>query len=288
MVNCFIDPIFLAINNKITTKHFSEVIFPRLYDFCSRIDDIENDLKKRIINFNITLDLIFLIMNYNPYRFRSSISCSSWFKKFLSYFLKQHRNSNCAIVANDKCIDLKYMHENENVPSLVIENWNIFLNNCSNCSYTENRNLEFLTLKDLGSKKVEGTPEFFNSCNIDLMDWLNKQDFTTIAPSVPKTNIINGNLKKKGDWSHSKTKQVMIEIEKILNCKYVEWVKPISKTRQINKNLLELESDNQIKIYIKDAYGTQIFIITTTARNITENLFIIDKILEILPNFEKK
>lgn len=80
----------------------------------------------------------------------------------------------------------------------------------------------------------------------------------------------------------------MIEIEKLLKCEYVKEVQPISKTRQINKNLLELESDNQIKIYIKDAYGTQIFIITTTACNITENLFIIDKILEILPNFEKK
>ncbi len=288
MVNCFIDPIFLAISNNITTKHYSEVIFPKLNEFCNRIEEIENNLNKRIIKFNITFDLILLSMEYNPYRFRSSISCNPWFKKFLSYFLKQHRNSNCDIISNEKSGNLIFKYENNKVPNLIIENWNSFLNKCSNCPYIDERNLELLTLQSLGSNNVNGTPVFFNSYHTDLIRWLNKQDFTIISPSKPPIVNIDPNSKKRGNWKHSKTKQVMSEIEKILGCKYVRWVQPISKTRKINRNLLELENDSQIRLYIKDTYGAQIFIVTTTARNISENQFSIEKISEILPNFEKK
>ncbi len=288
MVNCFIDPIFLAISNNITTKHYSDVIFPIIYEFCNRIEEIENNLNKRIIDFNITFDLILLSIKCNPYRFRSSISCSTWFKKFLLNFLKIHRNSNCDIISNEKGINLIIKFENNNVPSLIIENWNSFLNKCSNCSYTDERNLEFLTLEGLGSKKVKGTPDFFNSYYTDLLNWLNNQDFTIISPSNPPVVNIDPNLKKKGKWKHSTPKQVMNEIEKILKCEYVSGVQQISKTRKINRDLMELENDNQIRLYIKDAYGTQIFIVTTTARNISENQFIYEKISEILPNFENK
>ena len=290
MLNCFIDPIFLAISDNITSKHYSEVIFPVLYDLCNKIEELENNLNKRIINFNITYDLILLSMEFNPYRFRSSIYCSSWFKKFLSNFLKIHRNSNCDIISNDNDIDLIFKFENDKVPSSIIEDWNIFLNKCSKCSYIDERNLEFLTLEGIGSKNMTGTPNFFNSYIIDLLNWLNKQDFT-IIPSLklkPAVANIKPNLKKKGNWKHSKTKQVIIEVIKIQNCEYVSSIQPIGKTRKINRNLLELENNNQIRVYIKDASGTHIFIITTTARNATENQFIFEEISKILPDFKKK
>ncbi len=288
MVNCFIDPIFLAISDNITSKHYSDVIFPVLYELCNRIEELENNLNKRIIKFNITFELILLSMEYNPYRFKSSISCSFWFKKFLSNFLKIHRNSNCDIISNESDIDLIFRFENVNVPSLIVDNWNIFLNKCSKCSYTDERNLEFLTLEGMSSKNVAGTPNFFNSNIIDLLNWLNKQNFTFTPSSKPPVANVEPNLKKEGNWKHSKTKQVIIEVKKILNCEYVSNVQPIGKTRKINRNLMELENENQIRVYIKDAYGTQIFIITTTARNAIENQVIFEEISKILSDFEKK
>jgi len=141
----------------------------------------------------------------------------------------------------------------------------------------------YLIGKDNGINLYTSDPQIQNEIEA-LIDY----DFTIIPPSKPPIVNIDPNLKKRGNWKHSKTKQVMNEIEKILECKYVRWVQPISKTRQVNRNLLELENDSQIRLYIKDAYGTQIFIVTTTARNISENQFIIEKISEILPNFEKK
>ena len=288
MINCFIDPIFFAISKNITSKHYSEAIFPVVYELCNRIEELENTLNKRIIKFNITFELILLSMDFNPFRFRSSVYCSSWFKNFLSNFLKIHRNLNCDIISNEKEIDLIFKFENDNVPSNIIDNWNIFLNKCSKCSSIDERNLDFLTIEGLGSKEMASVPNFFNSYIIDLLSWLNIQDFTIVSTSKPPVVNIEPDLKKKGNWKHSKTKQIMIEIKKILNCEYVSSIQPISKTRRINRNTMELENDSQIRVYIKDVNGTHIFIITTTARNDTENQVIFEEISKILSDFEKK
>ncbi len=286
MLNCFIDPIFLAISYSITSKHYSGVIFPILYEFCNRIEELETNLNKRIIKFNITFELILLSTEFNPYRFGSSISCSSWFKKFLLNFLKIHRNSNCDIISSENDISFKF--ENDNVPSPIIDNWNIFLNKCSKCSYIDERNLELLTLEGIGSKNAVSKTNFFDLYIIDLLNWLNNQDFTLIPSSRPPVANIEPKLKKIGNWKHSKTKLIMNEITKIQNCEYVISVQPIGKTRKINRNLMKLENDNQIRIYIKDAYGTQIFIITTTARNATENQIIFEEIFRMFPGYVKK
>lgn len=288
MINCFIDPIFLANSENISTKYYSEVIFPILYEFCNKIEDLEKHFNKRGIKFNITFDLILLSMKFNPYRFRSTISCSRWFKKFLSYFLKQHRNSKCDIISIDQSISHLYRYENNNVPHQIMEDWNSFLNKCSNCSYINERNLDLLTFENLGAKKVKDFPDFFNANYSDLISWINNQMISCMTYSKPPIVKIQPRLKKKGDWKHSKTKLILKEIDKILKCDYVSEVRPISKTRQMNKNLIEFQNSRQIRLYIKDELGSQIFILKTTAQNDAENRYIIKKLAEILPNFEIK
>ena len=288
MIDCFIDPIYLAINESITSKHYSEAIFPLINDFYTIIEDFEAQSKKREIQFNITFEFILSCIEYNPYRFSSRIYCSIWFKKFLSYFLKLHRNPNCDIISSNSNITNKYKYKNEAVPDLILEKWNNFLNNCDNCSSCNKKSLEFLSHEELGSKVIPDSPDFFRKTIYKINDWI-KDKLSLIINQTPPIEINDlPESKKKGDWSHSKTKNVMLITKKLLNSKYVREIRPIGKSRRVNSNIIEIEDFQKYRVFIKDSNGTHIFIVITTAKNTYHRDIILENISNLIPRCQIK
>jgi hypothetical protein len=282
MINCYIDPIFLALNDTISSKHFSEVVFPKIFELCEFIKKEEEDSRERIIKFNLTHEIILNSMNFNPFRFSSNSQCGSWYRRFLSYFLKTHRNTNCEVVSLNRQIDIEF--ENENIPTLIIDEWNIFLNYCNSCVQCSERNLDFLTEVNLGSKYADNSLIFFNNLIHDFIPWFEDQkDFCN--NQLLKVSLTS-EKKKKGDWSHSHPRMVMVEVKKLLNCEYISGVRPIGKTTKFRRNFLEIVSFKTIKVAIKDRIGSQFFIVETTSVNENQQKTIFNEIASILSDFE--
>ncbi|TKJ27581.1 MAG: hypothetical protein CEE42_01370 [Promethearchaeota archaeon Loki_b31] len=271
-----------------TLKHYSEVIFLELNEFFIRVKELEKEYGDKFIEININQEFLMNCMQYNPFCFEGNYSICKRFKEFIFLILRKYRNSKCEKTTNEQIIPFKYEYENEYVPLTIMNTWNQFINRCLLCVNKQNRNLELLTCDEIGSNKKEDVPEYFNRVIVNLIDWLNNvYGFINISTEPERINV-DLKSKMKGNWAHSKTKGVMSVINKLLNSNYIKEIYPIEKSRKVNENRLEIVNFNQLKIYIKDKIGTQLFIINTTAKNEIESIKIMENMLKIIPTFKVK
>ncbi len=274
MINCFIDPIFLAINNNISTKHYSEVLFPILSGFCNRIKDIEQEKQERIFKFNFSSEFLLLCMNQDPFRFAKNIAFSHLFRKFLSKFFKTHKNPSCQI-KNSNHSKIKFKYINKNVPKEIIDNWNLFLNDCNSLECCE-KNLILITNSKLGSIQDSGYDDLFQRISQDLSEWLNNQTLCDSGIIPPKTKI-DPKLKLDGDWKHHHDKSPLLSriLNKICNSNFITKIIPKAHENPPHSHRISVHTSNSIKLIIKAKKTGEVYILKTTARNVSEVNYII-------------
>ena len=280
MINCYIDPIFLSINNKISIKHYSEVLFPILSDFCRRIEDIEQEMGERILKFNFSPEFLYLCMNHDPFRFAKNIACSRLFGKFLSKFFKIHRNPSCQIKNSDHHI-IKFNYINVNVPKEVIGNWNLFLNDC-NLEECCEKNLILITNSELGSLPESGYDDLLQNISQDLSEWLNNQ---ILSSQIPPKTIIDPKLKFYGDWKHHHDKSPLLSriLNKIRNSSFITEIIPKAHEKPPQSHRISAHTSYSIKLIVKAKRTGEVYILKTTAINISQVDYIIKDLQKNIP-----
>ena len=282
MINCYIDPIFLSVNKNITTKHYSEVLFPILRDFCKRIKDIEKEKGKRILKFNFSPEFLYLCMNHDPFKFGEHIACSRLFGKFLSVFFKIHRNTSCQIKNYDQS-KVKVNYINRNVPKEVIDNWNLFLNDCNSVECCE-KNLILITTEKLGSIPDSGFDDLFQRISQDLLLWLNNQIFSDSYIIPPKTKIDPKLKLNDGDWKHHHEKSPILGkiLNKLRNSDFITKIIPIAHENPPQSHRFSVHTSNSIKLIVKAKKTGEVYILKTLASNISQVEYIIKHLKKLI------
>ncbi len=275
---CYLDPIFLAIKDSITFKHYKYSIFPILNNFVDEIETIEEETGERVVLFNICRNLIYTSMQFNPFQFDINKSSKRFFERFLLQFLYKHYNPSCEDKdLRTKSNNIKY--ENNFVPEVIMGFWNTYLNQCFMCIKCQKDKLDLLSYEKMRSQASSGSKKFFIDIYYDLIDWLKDIQYVS---SIPPLINIDPKLKKKGNWKHSHSRTVLRKIDKLLNCKYVKEIRPIGTTRKVNQNDIKMVDHNELKVYLSSGDGAEIFKFITTARSNNENYYIEGKIKENL------
>ena len=88
MKNCYIDPIFLAINDTTSSKFYYNNVFLVLNKFLMYLQKLEKDFGEKFIQFNISQEIIIKSMEFNPFR-SESFSFVRRFKEFISLLLRK-------------------------------------------------------------------------------------------------------------------------------------------------------------------------------------------------------
>lgn len=284
MINCHIDPIFFAINESISFKYYTEVIYSKIYEFYNRILELEKETNQNIIKFNLTPEFMSICMKYNPF---ISLSNRFRFQEFLLMIYRKYLNLNCGERPINEINSFRVKYNNKNIPEKVMKNWNLFLNQCFYCGNCKEKNFNYITCKDIGSKSVIGYLEFFSNICINLIKWLNDK-FDENFFIKPTSLNIDPQLKfKKAYWKHHHKLPQIREILNLLSQSgYVSEIRPIKLIRSLNQTKILSYDSNSIIISISKKDGVEIFRIFTTANSEKQNKFIIEKFKEKIPEFK--
>ncbi len=283
---CYLDPVFLAINESFTFKHFKNTIYLNLSEFVERIDELEELLRYRIVYFNITQELIYSATSFNPFQYHESDSAKLFFERFILEFLIKRRNVTCESreLEEDESTFITYI--NDNVPVEIMKIWNEFLNKCNTCIRCEKNYLDLLSIENYNSIGDSDSDVFFTDIYLNMLNWIEERIDLENIPVNPPIVEIDPKLKRKPRWKHSHSKKIVKEINKLLVCEYIRFIEPVGKTRKINKDLVKIKDYSELEIYLSEGNGSEIFIATITARDLREANFIIERIIAINPNFE--
>ena len=262
MIKSYIDPIFLAINDKITLKQYSFQIYPLINAFYEKIEFFEKEINKRIILLNLTTDLIYSCINYNPFQMKSN---KIHFERFLLEFLLKHHNQNCD--KNSHLRTMIYLYENENVPKLIIEQWNLHINNCVECQNCVLSESNLITHPELGTKCKETYPLFFENVISDLLNWVERKFNSFKMEVIPLKSKINPDHKFKGNFNHhhSKSPKLGRILNTFKNCDYINNIIPIKLERNPKSSRLALYNETTIKAIIKTQNVGEVYLLETTA-----------------------
>lgn len=277
MIKSYIDPIFLAVNEKITAKQYSSQIYPLINAFYEKIKYFEKEINNRVIIFNVPTNLIYSCINYNPFQIKSN---KIHFKQFLLEFLVKHHNQNCDKIKNLKT--MTYLYENENVPNIIIEQWNLHINNCVDCRLCVLNESNLLTHIDLGTSCNKIYPPFFKNIIPDLINWLENKILNFKKELNPLKSLINPDHKFKGNFDHHHSKSP--KLGRILNtfkdCDYINKIIPIKLEKIPKSSRLTLYNETTIKAVIKTQKVGEVFLLETTA--ICESQ--VENIIQLLKN----
>ena len=277
MIVGYIDPIFLAVNEKITVKQYSSQVYPIINAFYEKIEYFEKEINKRVMVFNVTANLIYSCINHNPFQGKSN---KIHFERFLLEFLVKHHNQNCDKINNLKT--MTYLYENENVPNNIIDQWNLHINNCTECRSCISNESSLLTHADLGTMCIKIYPPFFKNVISDIINWLENKITILKREIKPQKSLINPDDKFKGNFDHHHSKSP--KLGRLLNtfkeCDFIDKIIPIKLEKVPKTSRLALYNESTIKAIIKTQKTGEIYLLETTA--ICESQ--VENIIQILKN----
>ena len=225
-------------------------------------------------------------MSFNPFKFNINDSAKVFFERFLFQFLVQHRNLYCDNRKRNNQIGLKIQYKNDLVPLVVMDMWNRYLNDCYVCKTCCETNKDLLSIEEFETEIDNESLSFFTDIYYNLENWINDRIDLDNIQINPPLSTIELEKKRKPKWKHSHSRIIMRRVDRLLKCVYVDFIEPKRKTRRVNIDLIKINEFNELEIYFSEGNGAEIFILKITARNYGETNYIVDRILELFPNFE--